>query len=214
MKLTDKGNGKYTFTMPGSKVTVSAEFVEEQVASTFADVPTGAYYAKAVEWAVENGITNGKANGLFGSNDPCTRGQIVTFLWRAAGSPAPKGTVTVPTDVLPGSYCYNAVAWAIENGITNSLADGSFGAGGACTRAQCVALLFRSAMANGLEAVTLQDLISGFGDAAELPAYAVPAMNWALSSRIVQGNGGLLLSNTSCTRAQIVTFLYRAYQGK
>ena len=153
VKLTDKGNGKYTFTMPGSKVTVSAEFVEEQVTSTFADV-------------------------------------------------------------LPGSYCYNAVAWAIENGITNSLADGSFGAGGACTRAQCVALLFRSAMANGLEAVTLQDLISGFGDAAELPAYAVPAMNWALSSRIVQGNGGLLLSNTSCTRAQIVTFLYRAYQGK
>ena len=77
-----------------------------------------------------------------------------------------------------------------------------------------VALLFRSAMAIGLEAVTLQDLISGFGDAAELPAYAVPAMNWALSSGIVQGNGGLLLSNTSCTRAQIVTFLYRAYQGK
>ena len=109
VKLTDKGNGKYTFTMPGSKVTVSAEFVEEQVTSTFADVPTGAYYAKAVEWAVESGITNGKANGLFGSNDPCTRGQIVTFLWRAAGSPAPKGTVTVPTDVLPGSYCYNAV---------------------------------------------------------------------------------------------------------
>ena len=131
VKLTDKGNGKYTFTMPGSKVTVSAEFVEEQVASTFADVPTDAYYAKAVEWAVGNGITNGKANGLFGSNDPCTRGQIVTFLWRAAGSPAPKGTVTVPTDVLPGSYCYNAVAWAIENGITNGLADGSFGAGGA-----------------------------------------------------------------------------------
>ncbi len=214
VKLTDKGNGKYTFTMPGSKVTVSAEFVEEQVTSTFADVPTGAYYAKAVEWAVESGITNGKANGLFGSNDPCTRGQIVTFLWRAAGSPAPKGTVTVPTDVLPGSYCYNAVAWAIENGITNGLADGSFGAGGACTRAQCVALLFRSAVANGLEAVTLQDLISGFGDATELPAYAVPAMNWALSSGIVQGNGGLLLSNTSCTRAQIVTFLYRAYQGK
>ena len=83
LKLTDKGNGKYTFTMPGSKVTVSAEFVEEQAASIFADVPTDAYYAKAVEWAVKKGITNGKANGLFGSNDPCTRGQIVTFLYRA-----------------------------------------------------------------------------------------------------------------------------------
>ena len=96
LKLTDKGNGKYTFTMPGSKVTVSAEFVEEQAASIFADVPADAYYAKAVEWAVKKGITNGKANGLFGSNDPCTRGQIVTFLWRAAGSPAPKGTAESP----------------------------------------------------------------------------------------------------------------------
>ena len=105
LKLTDKGNGKYTFTMPGSKVTVSTEFVEEQAASIFADVPTDAYYAKAVEWAVKKGITNGKANGLFGSNDPCTRGQIVTFLWRAAGSPAPKGTVKVPSDVLPGNNC-------------------------------------------------------------------------------------------------------------
>ena len=83
LKLTVKGNGKYTFTMPGSKVTVSAEFVEEQAASVFADVPADAYYAKAVEWAVKKGITNGKANGLFGSNDPCTRGQIVTFLYRA-----------------------------------------------------------------------------------------------------------------------------------
>ena len=83
LKLTVKGNGKYTFTMPGSKVTVSAEFVEEQAASIFADVPAGAYYAKAVEWAVKKGITNGKANGLFGSNDPCTRGQSVTFLYRA-----------------------------------------------------------------------------------------------------------------------------------
>ena len=105
LKLTDKGNGKYTFTMPGSKVTVTAEFVEEQAASIFADVPTDAYYAKAVEWAVKKGITNGKANGLFGSNDPCTRGQIVTFLWRAAGSPAPKGTVKVPSDELPGNNC-------------------------------------------------------------------------------------------------------------
>ena len=83
LKLTDKGDGKYTFTMPGSKVTVSAEFVEEQAASIFADVPADAYYAKAVEWAVKKGITNGKTDALFGSNDPCTRGQIVTFLYRA-----------------------------------------------------------------------------------------------------------------------------------
>ena len=144
LKLTDKGNGKYTFIMPGSKVTVSAEFVEEQAASIFADVPADAYYAKAVEWAVKTGITNGKANGLFGSNDPCTRAQIVTFLWRAAGSPAPKGTAKVPADVLPGSYCYDAVAWALENGITNGLADGTFGVNNTCTRGQSVTFLFRA----------------------------------------------------------------------
>ena len=143
LKLTDKGNGKYTFTMPGSKVTVSAEFVEEQAASIFVDVPADAYYAKAVEWAVKKGITNGKANGLFGSNDPCTRGQIVTFLWRAAGSPAPKGTVKVPSDVLPGSYCYDAVAWALENGITGGIGGGLFGSGNNCTRGQIVAFLWR-----------------------------------------------------------------------
>ena len=211
LKLTDKGNGKYTFTMPGSKVTVSAEFVEEQAASIFADVPADAYYAKAVEWAVKKGITNGKANGLFGSNDPCTRGQIVTFLWRAAGSPAPKGTVKVPSDVLPGSYCYDAVAWALENGITNGLADGTFGVNNTCTRGQSVAFLFRSAIANGLEAVTLQELVSGFSDAASLPGYAVSAMNWALANGIVQGNGGALMPNNGCTRGQIVTFLFRAY---
>ena len=214
LKLTNQGGGKYTFSMPNGKVEVKAGFVLQSAAQPFGDVASDAYYAEAVKWAVENGITNGKANGLFGSNDPCTRGQIVTFLWRAAGSPASKGTAAVPADVIPGSYCYDAIAWAIENGITNGLEDGSFGAGGACTRAQCVALLFRSAVANGLEAVTLQDLISGFGDAAELPAYAVPAMNWALSSGIVQGNGGLLLSNVACTRAQIVTFLWRLYTGK
>ena len=211
LKLTDKGNGKYTFTMPGSKVTVSAEFVEEQAASIFADVPADAYYAKAVEWAVKKGITNGKANGLFGSNDPCTRGQIVTFLWRAAGSPAPKGTAKVPGDVLPGSYCYDAVAWALENGITNGLADGTFGVNNTCTRGQSVAFLFRSAIANGLEAVTLQELVSGFSDAASLPGYAVSAMNWALANGIVQGNGGALMPNNGCTRGQIVTFLFRAY---
>ena len=143
LKLTDKGDGKYTFTMPGSKVTVTAEFVEEQAASIFADVPADVYYAKAVEWAVKKGITNGKANGLFGSNDPCTRGQIVTFLWRAAGSPAPKGTAKVPGDVLPGSYCYDAVAWALENGITGGIGGGLFGSGNNCTRGQIVAFLWR-----------------------------------------------------------------------
>lgn len=207
LKLTDKGNGKYTFTMPGSKVTVSAEFVEEQAASIFADVPTDAYYAKAVEWAVKKGITNGKANGLFGSNDPCTRGQIVTFLWRAAGSPAPKGTAKVPADVLPGSYCYDAVAWALENGITNGLADGTFGVNNTCTRGQSVTFLYR---AMGTAPTT----VNGFTDVAAGDFYA-EAVAWAVENGVTNGTSASTFSpNAGCTRAQIVTFLFRTYQGK
>ena len=207
LKLTDKGNGKYTFTMPGSKVTVSAEFVEEQAASIFVDVPVDAYYAKAVEWAVKKGITNGKANGLFGSNDPCTRGQIVTFLWRAAGSPAPKGTVKVPSDVLPGSYCYDAVAWALENGVTNGLADGTFGVNSTCTRGQSVTFLYR---AMGTAPTT----VNGFTDVAAGDFYA-EAVAWAVENGVTSGTSASAFSpNAGCTRVQIVTFLYRAYQGK
>ena len=204
LKLTDKGNGKYTFTMPGSKVTVSAEFVEEQAASIFADVPADAYYAKAMEWAVKKGITNGKANGLFGSNDPCTRGQIVTFLWRAAGSPAPKGTVKVPSDVLPGSYCYDAVAWALENGITNGLADGTFGVNNTCTRGQSVTFLYR---AMGTAPTT----VNGFTDV-ESNAFCAEAVAWAVENGVTNGTSATTFSpSNGCTRAQIVTFLFRAY---
>ena len=204
LKLTDKGDGKYTFTMPGSKVTVFAEFVEEQAASIFADIPADVYYAKAVEWAVKKGITNGKANGLFGSNDPCTRGQIVTFLWRAAGSPAPKGTVKVPSDVLPGSYCYDAVAWAIENGVTNGFADGTFGVGNPCTRGQSVTFLYR---AMGTAPTT----VNGFTDVAAGDFYA-EAVAWAVENGVTNGTTDSTFSpSNGCTRAQIVTFLYRAY---
>ena len=202
LKLTDKGNGKYTFTMPGSKVTVSAEFVEEQAASIFADVPADVYYAKAVEWAVKKGITNGKANGLFGSNDPCTRGQIVTFLWRAAGSPAPKGTAKVPADVLPGSYCYDAVAWALENGITNGLADGTFGVNSTCTRGQSVTFLYRTMG-------TAPTTVNGFTDVAASDFYA-EAVAWAVENGVTNGTSATTFSpSNGCTRAQIVTFLFR-----
>ena len=207
LKLTDKGNGKYIFTMPGSKVAVSAEFVEEQAASTFADVPTDAYYAKAVEWAVKKGITNGKANGLFGSSDPCTRGQIVTFLWRAAGSPAPKGTAKVPGDVLPGSYCYDAVAWALENGITNGLTDGTFGVNNTCTRGQSVTFLYRVMG-------TAPTTVNGFTDVAA-DSFCANAVAWAVENGVTNGTTASTFSpSNGCTRAQIVTFLYRTYQGK
>ena len=213
LKLTGKGNGKYTFTMPGSKVEVKVTFMEDNsVLNFFYDVPNDAYYYEAVKWAVENGITGGIGNSLFAPNQPCTRAQIVTFLWRAAGSPVVNYAMNM-TDVAESAYYAEAVRWALSHGITTGTDDGKFSPDAACTRAQAVAFLFRAAVANGLEAVTLSDLISGFDDATSVPAYAVPAMNWALSQGIVKGSGTQLLPSGTCTRAQIVTFLYRAYQG-
>ena len=210
VKVTDNGNGKYTFTMPAANVTVTAAFSKTQATVSFADVSSDSYCADAVKWAVENGVTNGTTAATFSPNAACTRGQIVTFLWRAAGSPAPKTTVNPFTDVAADAYYAKAVLWAVENGITNGTTATTFSPDAPCTRAQAVTFLFRSAIANGLEAVTLQELVSGFSDAASLPGYAVSAMNWALANGIVQGNGGALMPNNTCTRGQIVTFLYRA----
>ena len=212
LKLTDKGNGVYTFTMPAGRVTVSAAFAALS-AQSFRDVPAGSYYADAVKWAVENGITEGTGNAAFSPNAACTRAQIVTFLWRAAGCPAPKSTKSF-ADVPTGAYYANAVAWAVENGITEGTSATTFSPNAACTRAQCVAFLFRSAAANGMDAVTLQDLLSAYADADSVPGYAVPAMNWALYAGILQGDGTNLMPNAACTRAQIVTFLFRANGGK
>ena len=203
LKLTDKGDGKYTFTMPGGKVEVKATFVKAGETSPFVDVPADSYYFDAVKWAQKLGITNGKTDALFGANDPCTRGQIVTFLWRAAGSPAPKGTAKVPADVLPGSYCYDAVAWAIENGVTNGFADGSFGVNSTCTRGQSVTFLYR---ALGTDPTT----VNGFTDVAAGDFYA-EAVAWAVENGVTNGTTDSTFSpSNGCTRAQIVTFLYRA----
>ena len=210
LKLTDKGNGKYTFTMPASKVEVSATFVKEVETSPFGDVSTNAYYYEAVKWAQDKGITGGIGNGLFGPNQPCTRAQIVTFLWRAAGSPVVNYAMNM-SDVPEGSYYAEAVRWALSEGITTGTTENTFSPDSECTRAQAVAFLFRYAAS---EAVTLQELVSGFSDADSVPGYALPAMNWALAEEIVQGNGSKLMPNDSCTRAQIVTFLFRTYQGK
>ena len=210
LKLTDKGNGKYTFTMPASKVEINAAFVKKVETSPFGDVSTSAYYYEAVKWAQEKGITGGIGNGLFGPNQPCTRAQIVTFLWRAAGSPVVNYAMNM-SDVPEGSYYAEAVRWALSEGITTGTTENTFSPDSECTRAQAVAFLFRYAAS---EAVTLQELVSGFSDADSVPGYALPAMNWALAEEIVQGNGSKLMPNDSCTRAQIVTFLFRAYQGK
>ena len=168
----------------------------------FEDVSADAYYNDAVEWAVKSGITNGKAEGLFGSNDPCTRGQIVTFLWRAAGSPSPKSTAKAPADVLPGSYCYDAVVWALEKGIANGLPDGSFGADITCTRAQSVTFLFRVIGKSVDSKAEFSDVLPG--------SYYANAVAWAVENGVTNGIGdGLFGSDNDCTRAQIVTFLWR-----
>ena len=207
LKLTDKGNGKYTFTMPASKVEIKATFVKEVETSPFSDVSTSAYYYEAVKWAQEKGITGGIGNGLFGPNQPCTRAQIVTFLWRAAGSPEPKSMSSF-SDVSADSYYAKAVAWAVENGITTGTGDGKFSPDATCTREQAVAFLYR---ASGSPAVSGG---SAFSDVAA-NAYYADAVAWAEKNGVTGGiGGGLFGSGNTCTRAQIVTFLYRAYQGK
>ena len=207
LKLTDKGNGKYTFTMPASKVEVNATFVKEVEISPFSDVSTSAYYYEAVKWAQEKGITGGIGNGLFGPNQPCTRAQIVTFLWRAAGSPEPKSMSSF-SDVSADSYYAKAVAWAVESGITTGTGDGKFSPDATCTREQAVAFLYR---ASGSPAISGG---SAFSDVAA-NAYYADAVAWAEKNGVTGGiGGGLFGSGNTCTRAQIVTFLYRAYQGK
>ena len=206
LKLTDKGNGKHTFTMPAGKVEINAAFVKEVEISPFSDVSTSAYYYEAVKWAQEKGITGGIGIGLFGPNQPCTRAQIVTFLWRAAGSPEPK-TMSSFADVSMDAYYAKAVAWAVENGITTGTGDGKFSPDATCTRAQSVTFLFRAIG-------KLVDSKAEFSDVLT-DSYYANAVAWAVENGVTNGIGdGLFGPDNSCTRAQIVTFLFRAYQGK
>lgn len=204
LTLTDKGDGKYTFTMPFGRVEVKASFVKEIETSPFADVATDAYYYEAVKWAVGKGITTGVGNDLFAPEQPCTRAQIVTFLWRAAGSPEPKGTASGMTDVVSGSYYEKAVAWAIENGVTTGTTTTTFSPDATCTRAQAVTFLARALSAKA----------SGAAEFSDVPAdsYFADAVAWAAANGVTEGiGGGLFGSDNDCTRGQIVTFLYRAY---
>ena len=202
LKLTDKGNGKYTFTMPASKVEIKATFVKEVETSPFSDVSTSAYYYEAVKWAQEKGITGGIGNGLFGPNQPCTRAQIVTFLWRAAGSPEPKAMSSF-ADVSTDAYYAKAVAWAVENGITTGTGDGKFSPDATCTRAQSVTFLFRAIG-------KLVDSKAEFSDVLT-DSYYANAVAWAVENGVTNGIGnGLFGPDNSCTRAQIVTFLARS----
>ena len=201
-------DGKYTFTMPASQVDIKPVFEKipaETAEPTFPDVPSSAYYAEPVKWAAEKGITSGTKDGGFAPGNTCTRAQIVTFLWRAAGSPEPQTAETGMTDVSPAAYYAKAVAWAIENGITVGRSDGSFNPNSTCTRANGVTFLYRAAKA----AASGND--AGFSDVAA-DAYYAAAVQWALENGITNGqSNGLFGPNGGCTRAQIVTFLYRMY---
>ena len=206
VKLTEK-NGKYAFTMPASKVTVTATFMDDNtMLNFFVDVKASDYYYDAVLWAAQNGITSGTDAEHFSPNQPCTRAQIVTFLWRAAGSPEPKSMSSF-SDVSADSYYAKAVAWAVENGITTGTGDGKFSPDATCTRAQSVTFLFRAIG-------KLVDSKAEFSDVLT-DSYYANAVAWAVENGVTNGIGdGLFGPNNSCTRAQIVTFLFRAYQGK
>ena len=206
LPLTDKGDGKYTFTMPAGKVEVNATFAEKIETSPFADVSTDAYYYEAVKWAAEQGITGGVGGGLFAPDRSCTRAQIVTFLWRAAGSPEPKSMRSF-SDVPEDSYYAKAVAWAVENGITVGTSATTFSPDATCTRAQGVTFLFRAAKASADGAPAFRDVAAD--------AYYAAAVKWATDNSVTNGiGGGLFGSDNDCTRAQIVTFLWRLYAGK
>lgn len=207
LKLTDKGNGKYTFTMPGSKVEVKATFMEDNsVFNFFYDVPNDAFFYEAVKWAVKSGVTNGLTDTMFGPYESCTRTQIVTFLWRATGSPEPK-TASSFTDVPASAYYAKAVAWAIENGITNGMTETTFAPNATCTRGQSVTFLYRALKGTASGSTNFTDVKSD--------AFYTDAINWAVANNVTNGTSNTTFSpNADCTRAEIVTFLYRAYQGK
>ena len=174
----------------------------------FVDVATGSYYEDAVDWAVENGITKGTDDTHFSPDGICTRAQAVTFLWRAAGSPKPETRAMPFTDVPVGSYYYDAVLWAVENGITKGTSDTTFSPNMTCSRAQIVAFLWRS------EKSPAAGTANPFADV-KSDAYYADAVLWAVKENITKGTTSTTFSpNAGCTRAQIVTFLYRAYQGK
>ena len=209
LKLTDKGGGKYTFTMPASKVEVKATFMEgNSVLNFFYDVPNDAYYYEAIKWAAENGVTGGIGNGLFGPNQPCTRAQIVTFLWRAAGSPVVNYLMPF-TDVDEGAYYAEAVRWAASCGIVTGLTETTFGTNGVCTRAQAATMIYRYAQAQGKGFTGAWMFHLPFTD---VPEWAYESVAWCYMNGVTTGvNETAFAPGNDCTRAQIVTFLWRAF---
>ena len=214
LDLTDKGGGQYTFTMPSSPVTVAATFMDDNtMLNFFVDVPAGAYYYDAVLWAAEGGIVTGTDAVHFSPDASCTRAQLVTFLWRAAGSPVVNYAMNF-NDVDSGAYYAEAVRWAASLGIAGGYGDGRFGTNDFVTREQVAALLHRFAKAQGMDTTQGGMAIREFDDFDAVPAYALEAMDWAVNAGVLKGDNNRLLPQDNCTRAQIVTMLYRALGEK
>ena len=203
LSLNDQGNGKYTFTMPSGKVSVEASFAKHKVTINFLDVKQGDYYYDAVKWAVENGITEGTSAETFSPGASCTRAQMVTFLWRAAGSPAPKSTANPFKDINKNDYYYSAILWAVENGITSGTSTDTFSPTATVTRGQTVTFLYRAAGSPAVSGGSFSDVATD--------AYYANAVAWASQNNITSGTGsGKFSPGADCTRGQIVTLLYRA----
>ncbi|MGN0979695.1 MAG: S-layer homology domain-containing protein [Candidatus Avoscillospira sp.] len=210
VEVTDNGDGTYSFTQPADKVNVKVTFVEDNtMLNFFVDVPADAYYYDAVLWAAENGITGGTSDTTFSPNAPCTRAQIVTFLWRAAGSPEPESLSSL-SDVPADAYYAKAVAWALENGITTGTGNGTFSPNATCTRAQAMTFIYRSVQAQGGGMQGAWMFQNPFEDV-DLESYYGEAVMWAVANGVTKGTTDTAFSpDANCTRVQIVTFLYRS----
>ena len=209
LSLTKKSDTEYTFVMPAGKVEITPSFVKqaEEPSRVFVDVKTGDYFYDAVLWAVGKGITNGTSAETFSPEAPCTRAQIVTFLWRAAGSPVVNYAMDL-SDVAGDAYYAEAVRWALSEGITTGTSDHTFSPDAVCTREQAVTFLWRAA---GSPAVSGESAFEDVG----ADAYYARAVAWAAQNGVTNGiSQALFGTGSDCTRAQIVTFLYRAQQGK
>ena len=214
LDLTDQGGGQYTFTMPSSPVTVAATFMDDNtMLNFFADVPAGAYYYDAVLWAAEGGIVTGTDAVHFSPDASCTRAQLVTFLWRAAGSPVVNYAMNF-TDVDSGAYYAEAVRWAASEKVVEGTTAETFAPDAAVTRAQMVTMLYRFAKAQGMDTTQGGMAIREFDGFDAVPAYALEAMDWAVNAGVLKGDNNRLLPQDNCTRAQIVTMLYRALGEK
>ncbi len=214
LDLTDQGGGQYTFTMPSSPVTVTATFMDDNtMLNFFVDVPAGAYYYDAVLWAAEGGIVTGTDAVHFSPDASCTRAQLVTFLWRAAGSPVVNYAMNF-NDVDSGAYYAEAVRWAASEKVVEGTTAETFAPDAAVTRAQMVTMLYRFAKAQGMDTTQGGMAIREFDDFDAVPAYALEAMDWAVNAGVLKGDNNRLLPQDNCTRAQIVTMLYRALGEK